>query len=623
MVFAARLRHSDHCTTSRHGLSVTYRYDPRSTTGKQTNRKDFPPPLVHHSVVERMVFGTDNYAPITLSSDARMVFPDGMDHAIVSVAGGDSSTVYHERPTFKALKKLSTPNPAYTDLALDKVWWRRVNYFAMVTGLVLLAFSPLIANPIENSLAGMKKELFDSRALADLHVLQRFVSALQSFVSALPYVLSGPVDALKSILPSYAAWHLDTLKTHPFLLLLLIIVTLFLYRQSGKLQGEIQDCARKAWSFEGRHVAKAHQGPQSKTGWLKRLTQKGRLRDDGADGGSEGQARDAQTDVQSATKPETTLFTRFARGSRTSTVSKFFHRSGTTVLSWFWALVLISAVFVIPLVAFSRIGFNLRMAYGEICKSTAHDELQWISAASPPFKKTSFKTSNPCWASGLAVETGGAYRLTIEITEPWFDGMIMTDVGGFESDTFLRKIFKAPFLRWPSAGWFQPVARIIGGDGDVEWPLVSNDGSGPLPTRGEKCTRMPIAYEDTKEFCEAHSKQGECPEIIIKHGVEALEEALISDNDLLPDSEMTTARDAWKRDWKKDNDDKVTCKSIYPRTTFVSDFVAQKTGELFLFVNDDMPILGLASTNQFYRNNSGAATATLQRVPLSAPPKTD
>jgi uncharacterized protein (DUF2235 family) len=29
---------------SRHGPSVTYRYDPRSTTGKQTNRKDLPPP---------------------------------------------------------------------------------------------------------------------------------------------------------------------------------------------------------------------------------------------------------------------------------------------------------------------------------------------------------------------------------------------------------------------------------------------------------------------------------------------------------------------------------------------------------------------------------------------------
>jgi hypothetical protein len=46
----------------------------------------------------------------------------------------------------------------------------------------------------------------------------------------------------------------------------------------------------------------------------------------------------------------------------------------------------------------------------------------------------------------------------------------------------------------------------------------------------------------------------------------------------------------------------------------VSDFVAQKTGELFLFVNDDMPVL-VGSTDQFYRNNRGAATVTLQLAP--------
>jgi hypothetical protein len=102
-----------------------------------------------------------------------------------------------------------------------------------------------------------------------------------------------------------------------------------------------------------------------------------------------------------------------------------------------------------------------------------------------------------------------------------------------------------------------------------------------------------------------------------KNGVEAP----ISDYDPLPESEMTTATEAWNCSGKSGDGD--TCKSIYPRTTFVSDFVAQKTGELFLFVNDDMPKLGLGSTDQFYHNNRGTATVTLQRVPLSAPPKID
>jgi hypothetical protein len=454
-----------------------------------------------------------------------MVFPDGREEDIVSAAGKDSSTVYHDRPTFNALKRLSKPNSAYTDLALDKVWWRRVNYFAMVTGLVLLALSPLIAEPIANSLAGKKNDhsysdAFAANALAftDLPwmaTVKGWMDVLWSCVLALPYVLSGVVDALKSILPSYAAWHLNTLKTHPFPLLLLIIVTWLLYRQSGKLQGEIRGYARKAWSFQGRQVAKARDQPaESKTGWLKGLTQKERQRDDGADGDSEGQAREAQSDGRSATIPETTLLTRFARLSRTSTASKFFHRYGTAVLSLFWSLVLIFVVVVTPVVALSRIVFNFRMGYGQICNPTRPENLQWISAASPPLKNTSFKTSDICWASGLSVEEGGAYRVTIEITERWFDRTIMTDVGSFESDTLNRKIFKAPFLRWPSAGWFQPVARI-GGDSDIEWPLISNDGSGPLPTRGKKCS--PIGYEDTQQFCDAHrNKQGKCPDGIAR-----------------------------------------------------------------------------------------------------------
>jgi hypothetical protein len=626
---------------SRQGLGVTYRYDPRSFLGKQTNGKDFPPPRVHHSVVERMVLGTDNYAPIplssTLSSIARMVFPDGTDEKIVSVTGEDSATVSHDRPTLNALKRLSAPNQDYMDLALDKVWLRRVNYFALVIAVVLLALSPLIAEPIAKSLAEMKDELFQSRALAanaralaDLQftsadwmsTVKGWVDVCWSFVAALPNVLSGGVDALKSILPSYAAWHLDTLKTYPLLLLLLIIVSSLLYRKSAKLEDEIQDYARKAWSFEDRHVAKAqNKRAESWTGWWKGLTQKECPRDNGAGGDNEWQARDVQPDGQSAPKPKTTLFTRFARRARTSRASKSLHLYGTGALSAFWVLVLTFAVVVTPVVALSRIVFNFKMGYGQICKPTPREELQWIGATSPSLENTSFKTSYVCWASGFAIEKGGAYRMTIKITEPWFDRTILTDVGGFESDTLVRKIFKAPFLRWLSAGWFQPIARI-GGDGDIEWPLVSNDGSGPLPASGEKCTRMPIAYEDTQEFCDAHRNQrGQCPEKVI---MDAKNEAPLSYYDPLPDSEIEAATKAWDRSGLKSGDGEgVPCKSIYPRKTLVSDFVAQKTGELFLFVNDGMPVLGFGSTDQFYRNNRGAATVTLQRVPLSAPPKTD
>jgi hypothetical protein len=53
----------------------------------------------------------------------------------------------------------------------------------------------------------------------------------------------------------------------------------------------------------------------------------------------------------------------------------------------------------------------------------------------------------------------------------------------------------------------------------------------------------------------------------------------------------------------------------YPRKTLVSDFVAQKTGELFLFVNDALP-LAYFPDDTHYRNNSGSARITLTRAPL-------
>jgi hypothetical protein len=85
-----------------------------------------------------------------------------------------------------------------------------------------------------------------------------------------------------------------------------------------------------------------------------------------------------------------------------------------------------------------------------------------------------------------------AYRLRIDInpSDLWFDRVVMTNVGGFENDGLLRKVFKWPLLRWPFAGWFQPIARI-GAKGDTEWPIVANDGSGPIPEDAGGCKLMP------------------------------------------------------------------------------------------------------------------------------------
>jgi hypothetical protein len=71
-------------------------------------------------------------------------------------------------------------------------------------------------------------------------------------------------------------------------------------------------------------------------------------------------------------------------------------------------------------VALSRIVFNLKLGSGKVCTQTKEnlrwlgsDELLSVPDGSGSNAKT-FTTSSPCWASGMAVEKGIAYRLRIE-----------------------------------------------------------------------------------------------------------------------------------------------------------------------------------------------------------------
>jgi Uncharacterized alpha/beta hydrolase domain (DUF2235) len=64
---------------SRAGLAVMYRYDPRPIAEDKARSGA---PVIHHSVAAKMVFGNENYAPITLPSTALVLMPDGGIHEI-------------------------------------------------------------------------------------------------------------------------------------------------------------------------------------------------------------------------------------------------------------------------------------------------------------------------------------------------------------------------------------------------------------------------------------------------------------------------------------------------------------------------------------------------------------
>jgi len=91
-------------------------------------------------------------------------------------------------------------------------------------------------------------------------------------------------------------------------------------------------------------------------------------------------------------------------------------------------------------------------------------------------------------------------------------------------------------------------------------------------------------------------------------------------SDPLPREELEAAKKAWTQD--SFVYDGRSCTTTFPRKTFVSEFVASDTGEFFLFVNDAVHIAWPARDQISYRNNTGAATVAIERLPRTEAPAT-
>jgi hypothetical protein len=369
--------------------------------------------------------------------------------------------------------------------------------------------------------------------------------------------------ALKMVTPSYLGPYLDAVRYHPLVVIPLIILAWFFYNRGNGLRQEIHDRARDVW--------KPSAGP-------------------------------SQTRFR---------IVRYIRSWGRKLKNKLTQFLGYVAVAGGGVLVIAAIT-----IGASRLAFSVMMGSGHIC-GKSNSKVQWLGSDPSITAGERFKTSDQCWASKIGVEKGIAYRLRIEIDDRWFDGEIMTDVGGFENDGLLRKFLRWPLLRWPWAGWFQPIARI-GATGDTEWPIAANDGSGPIPAEPGRCTQMPISYLRTDEFCRAHNKPVPCDDArrdIEREMSQSWLDFAIGGSKPLPEPEMENASHAWGE--TQGTRFGAKCSSSYPRMTLVSDFVAQKTGELFLFVNDAMPVFFKPAADAHYMNNRGSATITLSRVQLA------
>jgi len=169
------------------------------------------------------------------------------------------------------------------------------------------------------------------------------------------------------------------------------------------------------------------------------------------------------------------------------------------ILPFVFATVILVVLLWLGLSLASRISFGLFDTTGNVC-ATSQSTKPVTAATTVPFE-----TRALCAPTGLAVERGKSYRITVAVTEPWEDGYkfdepdprkakgIETGPEGFGYDKMTWKMaFGLPIRRHISANWFEMMGRVGNkGFGAIDLNLIRKD---PPPC---ECPAGPPRYTAT------------------------------------------------------------------------------------------------------------------------------
>jgi uncharacterized protein (DUF2235 family) len=537
---------------SRSGAAVMYRYGPRHIG--ESREVDGGPPIVDFAVVERMLHGCDDYAPVTLPASANVLLPDGRILALTNESSFHEMKAAYSQSrqaqgketaavAANAFTQMVPPNPNIAAEVLDTVWWRRFWYFFLLASIAFLAAWPWVSETI----IGASKGTANAISVSGISAL----TIIRAFDYGVGAVTGPPAHLLQSFLPSYVEPYVKIAVYYPFATLLVAAVVAIAWKMNSFLRDRIQERARLAWNTPRRMVTEiGDPTPLLRVGRFMRL--------------HAGPVRFAFADIF---LPLIFLAVIFGAAALTAGRSYFAWRDGTA-------------------------GFTWRFGPPAFCKATEHPAIVGETALPG---KSPFETSNPCWASGLWVEKDRKYHISIAIKDPWFDRTIMTGVNGFQLST-RKQLAAVPLRRWIGAAWFQPVARI-GANADAELPLQSIDGTLP-----DRLPRLRDPTKDSTEITDADKYP-----VRVEDSTPRREWPKFGTFEPIPSG---AALDAAQGVWRQQG----------LASLMVADFTAAASGELFLYVNDAIqlaPFLG--PFDLFYKNNSGSADVTVQRLPLISP----
>jgi len=227
--------HGEHYD-SRSGLAGYYRYGPRRVAelcNDGDHKVQVPTVRVHTAVFDRIARHQVDYAPVSLNGSFDLV-------------GGSP----REYPGPEFLK----PDSDALEQAWDVVWWKRLAYFASLAATGVIALIALHQFIPEGD---------------------RIVSAIERFLQApilmvLPLSLEETLrrwfvtgfDAVRNVLPGWAAWVLQRLSDYPIIAIISVTLLAWLFfRKSEDLQSRIGARAEWAWAAQKGLDPKYAPGP--------------------------------------------------------------------------------------------------------------------------------------------------------------------------------------------------------------------------------------------------------------------------------------------------------------------------------------------------------------------------
>lgn len=434
------------CHDSRAGTASFYRYAPRYI---EDNASTGGPPVIHHSVAEKMAFGTERYAPVVLPDSALVLMPDGTTLQIAGFGASKAAAAaaigtlrpasfdecFDFATASQAVAKLSLPAAKLVELTRDTIWWRRVAYFVLLVSVFAVVLLPKSAGWITDLFQGIVSGAFARVGFGEQwDQIWGWLIHKQNGVAAM---LRSVGRILEGAVPGYGKPWIDIIVDRPVASTLIVGLFVSAYFWNSRLREKIIDRANLAW-FDSKRAAR-QQGDALlvKNSWSLRLA-------------------------------------RCLRKSPAVNWS-FAQLSNVAVPLIFLAALLVTAVVTVSRNTVTYLGTQPASDYG-FCAPTAEPRTLADGETVVRDGEQRFRAASLCWASGVRLERGRVYTVHLEEVEPLFDRTIVADTAGFKG-TWLQTLAQ-PIRRWWSAEWFQPIARI-GEKGSNEWPLVALDGIVP------------------------------------------------------------------------------------------------------------------------------------------------